>query len=70
MGLVTPEFLSSYRKYAVVVILVVAAVITPSPDWSSQMLVFIPLFLLYQLSIVVSKRAYKEMVKHDNEEWS
>lgn len=70
IGLVTPEFLSAYRKYAIVIILVVAAVITPSPDWSSQMLVFIPLFLLYQLSIIVSKRAYKEMKKHDEEEWS
>lgn len=70
IGLVTPEFLTAYRKYAVVVILVVAAVITPSPDWTSQMLVFVPLFLLYQLSIVVSKRAYKEMKKHDEEEWS
>lgn len=70
IGLVTPELLASSRKYAIVVILVVAAVITPSPDWSSQMLVFVPLFLLYQLSIVVSRRAYKEMVKRDNEEWS
>ncbi|MCW3081382.1 twin-arginine translocase subunit TatC [Segetibacter sp.] len=70
IGLVTPQILASSRKYAIVVILVLAAVITPSPDWSSQMLVFVPLFLLYQLSIVVSKRAYKEMIKHDNEEWS
>jgi sec-independent protein translocase protein TatC len=70
IGLLTPEILASSRKYAIVVILVVAAVITPSPDWTSQMLVFVPLFLLYQLSIVVSRRAYKEMVKHDNEEWS
>lgn len=70
IGLITPEFLTSTRKYAIVVILVIAAVITPSPDWTSQMLVFVPLFLLYQLSIVVSKRAYKEMVKKDNEEWS
>jgi sec-independent protein translocase protein TatC len=70
IGLVTPQILASSRKYAIVVILVVAAVITPSPDWSSQMLVFVPLFLLYQLSIVVSKRAYKEMIKHDNEDWS
>jgi sec-independent protein translocase protein TatC len=62
--------LKAYRKYAIVVILVVAAVITPSPDWSSQMLVFVPLFLLYQLSIVISRRAYKEMIKKDNEEWS
>ncbi|MDB5249574.1 MAG: tatC [Segetibacter sp.] len=70
IGLITPEFLAASRKYAIVVILVIAAVITPSPDWSSQMLVFVPLFLLYQLSIVVSKRAYKEMIKKDNEEWS
>ncbi len=70
IGLLTPQILASSRKYAIVIILVVAAVITPSPDWSSQMLVFIPLFLLYQLSIVVSKRAYKDMQKHDAEEWS
>lgn len=70
IGLITPKFLQATRKYAIVVILVVAAVITPSPDWTSQMLVFIPLFLLYQLSIVVSKRAYKEMEKKEKEEWS
>lgn len=70
MGLITPAFLKAYRKYAIVIILVIAAVITPSPDWSSQMLVFIPLFLLFQLSIGVSKRAYKEMTKKDEEEWS
>lgn len=70
IGLITPNFLQSTRKYAIVVILVIAAVITPSPDWTSQMLVFIPLFLLYQLSIIVSKRAYKEMEKKEKEEWS
>lgn len=69
IGLITPEFLKTYRKYAIVVILVIAAVITPSPDWSSQMLVFVPLFLLYQLSIAVSKRAFKAMEKRDAEEW-
>jgi sec-independent protein translocase protein TatC len=70
IGLITPDFLKAYRKYAIVVILVVAAVITPSPDWTSQTLVFIPLFLLYQFSIVVSRRAFKEMQQHDAEEWS
>jgi sec-independent protein translocase protein TatC len=69
IGLITPAFLKSTRKYAIVVILVVAAVITPSPDWTSQMLVFVPLYLLYQLSIVVSKRAYKENLEKENEEW-
>jgi sec-independent protein translocase protein TatC len=70
IGLITPQFLKAYRKYAILVILVVAAVITPSPDWTSQLLVFIPLFLLYQLSIGVSRRAYRDMQKKDEEEWS
>ena len=70
IGLLTPEILKKSRKFAIVIILVVSAVITPSPDWTSQMLVFVPLFLLYQLSILVSKRAHKEMVKKDEEEWS
>lgn len=69
IGLITPDLLKSTRKYAIVVILVVAAVITPSPDWTSQLLVFVPLYLLYQLSIVVSKRAYKENQEKENEEW-
>jgi sec-independent protein translocase protein TatC len=70
IGLITPEFLKAYRKYAIVVILVVAAVITPSPDWTSQTLVFVPLFLLYQLSIAVSKRAFRDLEKEDEKEWS
>ena len=69
IGLITPSLLKSTRKYAIVVILVVAAVITPSPDWTSQLLVFVPLYLLYQLSIIVSKRAFKEMEARDKEEW-
>ena len=59
IGIITPRFLKSYRKYAIVAILVVAAIITPSPDWISQLLVCIPLFLLYELSIVISKRVYR-----------
>lgn len=58
IGLITPSFLKRYRKYAIVAILVIAAVITPSPDWMSQMIVFIPLIMLYELSIIVSKRVY------------
>ncbi len=68
IGLITPQFLRKSRKYAVVVILVVAAVITPSPDWISQMIVFTPLFLLYQLSILVSKRTYKSIHEEDEKE--
>ncbi|MBL7733879.1 MAG: twin-arginine translocase subunit TatC, partial [Chitinophagaceae bacterium] len=60
IGLITPSFLKTYRKYAFVGILVVAAIITPSPDWMSQMIVTIPLVLLYEMSIIISARIHKE----------
>jgi sec-independent protein translocase protein TatC len=68
IGIVTPNFLSGARKYAAVVILIVAAFITPSPDWYSQLLVFIPLYSLFELSIIVSRWAYKA-VKKAEAEW-
>jgi sec-independent protein translocase protein TatC len=69
IGLITPQFLRKTRKYAVIVILIVAAFITPSPDWMSQMIVFIPLWALYELSILVSARVKKEQALKDEEEW-
>jgi len=60
IGLVTPNFLKKYRKYAFVAILIIAAIITPSPDWMSQTIVTIPLVILYELSIIISKRIYNE----------
>jgi sec-independent protein translocase protein TatC len=54
LGVVTPDFLRTYRKHAMVVNLIIAAFITPSPDVTSQMLVAVPLFLLYEISIYVS----------------
>lgn len=70
IGIITPSFLKRSRKYAIVVILVIAAFITPSPDWYSQTIVFIPLMLLYEFGVLVSKRAYKALEKRDQEEWS
>jgi sec-independent protein translocase protein TatC len=54
LGLIGPAFMRKYRKHALVVILIVAAVITPSPDVTSQMLVAVPMYLLYEASIFVS----------------
>jgi sec-independent protein translocase protein TatC len=68
IGLITPSFLKTYRKYAYVAILVVAAVITPSPDWMSQMIVTIPLVILYELSIGISNRVHRSEQKKW-EEW-
>lgn len=54
IGLVTPQFLKKYRKYALVIVLIVSAVITP-PDVASQIIVAIPVLILYELSIYISK---------------
>jgi sec-independent protein translocase protein TatC len=69
IGIISPTFLRNTRKYAVVIILIVAAFITPSPDWMSQLIVFVPLWLLYELSIIVSARVYKKE-EEEEEEWS
>lgn len=58
IGLFTPEFLVKYRKHAVVVILILAAVITP-PDVISQVIVTIPIYLLFEISVLVAKRVAK-----------
>ena len=60
LGLLTPGFMRKYRKYAVVVILIAAAIITPSPDVTSQMVVAIPMYLLYEISIFVSAYVVKK----------
>jgi sec-independent protein translocase protein TatC len=59
IGLVTPDILKRFRKHALVVVLVVAAIITP-PDVTSQILVSIPVLLLYELSIIIARRVQKK----------
>ena len=60
LGIITPGFLRTYRKYAYVVLLVLAAIITPSPDWGSQLIVVVPLVLLYEISILIAVRVKKK----------
>ena len=55
IGLVTPEFLVKNRKYAFLAAFVIAAILTP-PDVFSQVLLAVPLFLLFEVSIFVAKR--------------
>ena len=55
LGLVTKSFFRKYRRYAVVILLVLAAVITPSGAPFTLMVVFLPLYLLYELSILFVK---------------
>ena len=67
VGLITPKFLRTYRKYAYVVILIVAAVITPSPDWTSQTIVAVPLILLYEISIFISAKVDKQRLLEEKQ---
>jgi sec-independent protein translocase protein TatC len=64
IGLVTPDFLKHYRKHAIVVILLIAAIITP-PDVFSQILVSFPLFFLYEVSISISRRINRKREVRD-----
>ncbi len=57
-GIITPSFLTRYRKHAVIVILILSAIITPA-DIFSQILVALPLLLLYEISIKIAKRITK-----------
>ncbi|WP_350290846.1 twin-arginine translocase subunit TatC [uncultured Croceitalea sp.] len=66
VGLVTPEILKKYRKIALVIVLILSAVITP-PDVASQIVVAIPVLILYQVSIYISKLVLKREVKKEKE---
>ena len=60
MGILTPAFMRKYRRHAIVVILIIAAVVTPTPDMVTQTLLALPMFFLYEVSIFVSKFAQKK----------
>ena len=62
VGLVTPQILRTYRKFALVIVLILAAVITP-PDIASQVIVAIPILILYQVSIYISGVVIKRQKK-------
>jgi len=62
VGVVTPDFLRKYRKYALVIILIVSAIITP-PDIVSQIIVAIPVLILYEVSIFISRIVYRKEEK-------
>lgn len=65
VGILTPSFMREYRKHALIVILLLAAIITPSPDVISQLLVAFPLFGLYEISIIVSGRVLRRKMREE-----
>ena len=62
IGLVTPQFLRKYRKFALVIVLIISAIITP-PDIASQVIVAIPILILYEISIFISAFVLKKSEK-------
>ena len=69
VGLMSPDFLRRNRKYAIVIILILAGIITP-PDVISQVICTIPLMLLYEISILLTAKVQKEKALEEKEEWS
>ncbi len=63
LGVITPQFLSKNRRFAIIIIAVAAAMITPTPDPFNMGLVMIPLLLMYESGIVLAKIAYRQRKK-------
>jgi sec-independent protein translocase protein TatC len=70
IGIISAAFMRKNRKYAVLIILIIAAVVTPSPDWTSQMIVFVPLQLLYEISVLIAAKVDGNKKKEEKKEWS
>ncbi|HET8803536.1 MAG TPA: twin-arginine translocase subunit TatC, partial [Aequorivita sp.] len=64
IGLVTPEILKKYRKFALIIVLVLSAIITP-PDVVSQIIVAIPILILYEVSIYISKIVIRNQLREE-----
>lgn len=60
IGLLTPSFLKKYRKHTAIAILIISGVITPSPDIFSQLIVAVPLYLLFEFSVSISSRIHRK----------
>ena len=67
LGILTPKFMRETRRYAIVIILIIAAVVTPTPDMLTMTVVSIPLFVLYEVSIVVAGLVEKRKLKRHEE---
>jgi sec-independent protein translocase protein TatC len=66
LGIITPMFMAQMRRYAYFVLLIIAAFITP-PDIVSHLMVTVPLLLLYEISIWISKIGYKKVLEAEQE---
>lgn len=60
LGILKPQFMRKNRKYAIVIILLIAGIVTPGPDITSQLMLGIPLLVLYEISIFICKFSQKK----------
>lgn len=60
IGILKPEFMRKYRKHSIILILLIAGILTPSPDVTSQLLLAVPLFILYEISIIICRISQKK----------
>ncbi|GAB6072060.1 twin-arginine translocase subunit TatC [Venenivibrio stagnispumantis] len=67
IGIITPELLKKYRSYFIVAAFVIAAILTPTPDMFSQLMLALPLVAFYELSIFIAKILYPRSTKAQNE---
>ncbi|MBC7744930.1 MAG: twin-arginine translocase subunit TatC [Flavobacterium sp.] len=67
LGIMTPKFMRASRRYATIIILIIAAIVTPTPDLLTMLTVSFPLFLLYEASIYISARVEKRKIKAELE---
>lgn len=63
LGVMTTDFLRKYRRHAIVVIFIIAAIVTPTPDPITQTMFAVPLYLLYEIAIIASSRVEKRKKK-------
>jgi sec-independent protein translocase protein TatC len=68
IGLITPQFMRTYRKHAIIIILIIGAFVTPSPDFLSQAVISVPLYFLYELSIFISAYVVRQKRKEEEAE--
>jgi sec-independent protein translocase protein TatC len=68
IGILKPSFMRKYRRHAVIIILLVAGIVTPGPDITSQVLLAVPLLILYEISILICKYSQRKKIIEDSEE--
>jgi sec-independent protein translocase protein TatC len=59
-GIAGPGFLRAYRRHAIIIIVIIAAILTPSPDLFSLLIVALPIYMLYELSILLAARVERQ----------